>query len=59
MSGAISRRLVSVFDISKTENARQALGGVEGSILDIYGGEYRFDNMTVRLHKQLGTAQPC
>ena len=43
-----------VFDISKMENARQALGGVEGSILDIYGGEYEFDNMTVRLHKQLG-----
>jgi hypothetical protein len=47
-----------VFDISKTENARQALGGVEGSILDIYGGEYDFDNMTVRLHKQLGRTAP-
>lgn len=47
-----------VFDISKTENARQALGGVEGSILDIYGGEYEFDNMTVRLHKQLGRTAP-
>ena len=47
-----------VFDISKMENARQALGGVEGSILDIYGGEYEFDNMTVRLHKQLGRTTP-
>ena len=47
-----------VFDISKMENARQALGGVEGSILDIYGGEYEFDNMTVRLHKQLGRTSP-
>ena len=47
-----------VFDISKMENARQALGGVEGSILDIYGGEYEFDNMTVRLHKQLGRTAP-
>lgn len=47
-----------VFDISKMENARQALGGVEGSILDIYGGEYEFDNMTVRLHKQLGRIAP-
>ena len=46
------------FDISKMENARQALGGVEGSILDIYGGEYEFDNMTVRLHKQLGRTAP-
>lgn len=47
-----------VFDISKMENARQSLGGVEGSILDIYGGEYEFDNMTVRLHKQLGRTAP-
>lgn len=47
-----------LFDISKMENARQALGGVEGSILDIYGGEYEFDNMTVRLHKQLGRTAP-
>ena len=47
-----------VFDISKMENARLALGGVEGSILDIYGGEYEFDNMTVRLHKQLGRTAP-
>lgn len=47
-----------VFDISKMENARQALGGVEGSILDIYGGEYEFDNTTVRLHKQLGRTTP-
>lgn len=47
-----------VFDISKMENARQALGGVEGSILDIYGGEYEFDNTTVRLHKRLGRTAP-
>lgn len=47
-----------VFDISKMENARRALGGVEGSILDLYGGEYEFDNMTVRLHKQLGRTAP-
>lgn len=47
-----------MFDISKMENARQALGGVEGSILDLYGGEYEFDNTTVRLHKQLGRTAP-
>ena len=47
-----------MFDISKMENARLALGGVEGSILDLYGGEYEFDNMTVRLHKQLGRTAP-
>ena len=47
-----------VFDISKMENARLALGGVEGSILDLYGGEYEFDNMTIRLHKKLGRTAP-
>ena len=47
-----------VFDISKMENARQALGGVEGSILDLYGGEYEFDNTTIRLHNQLGRTAP-
>ena len=47
-----------VFDISKMENARLALGGVEGSILDLYGGEYEFDNTTVRMHKQLGRTAP-
>ena len=47
-----------MFDISKMENARLALGGVEGSILDLYGGEYEFDNMTIRLHRQLGRTAP-
>lgn len=44
--------------IDKATNARLALGGVEGSVLDIWGGEYEFDNMTVRLHKQLGRTAP-
>lgn len=46
------------FDISKMESVHSALGGVEGSILDIYGGEYEFDNRTIRLHKQLGRTAP-
>lgn len=33
---------------------RQILGGVEGSILDAYGGEYEFDKFTVFLHKSRG-----
>ena len=31
-------------------SARAAFGGVRGSILDVYGGEYEFDNKIVRLH---------
>ena len=33
---------------------RQMLGGVEGSILDAYGGEYEWDKWTVRLWKARG-----
>ncbi|MDE0582246.1 phage tail protein [Planococcus sp. A6] len=40
--------------LSDTENARKALGGMSGSILDTYGGEYRFDNYHVGLYAQRG-----
>ena len=40
--------------IDKVENPRQALGGVEGSILDVWGGEYRFDNYHISLLKKRG-----
>ena len=33
---------------------RQMLGGVEGSMLDAYGGEYKFDKFTVTLMKARG-----
>ena len=33
---------------------RQLLGGVEGSILDTYGGEYEFDRFNVILHSARG-----
>lgn len=44
--------------VDKISSARDALGGVEGSILDIWGGEYEFDNTLIRLHKQLGRKMP-
>ena len=34
---------------------RQRLGGETGSILDVYGGEYEFDNFNVKLHGSRGT----
>lgn len=37
-------------------NVRTLLGGVEGSILDVFGGEYEFDNFTVKLHASRGSA---
>ena len=46
------------WDIANVKNAREALGGREGSILDVWGGEFEFDNTTIRLHKQLGRKSP-
>lgn len=42
---------------TQTEPAtfRGQLGGVEGSILDLFGGEYDFDNYVVKLYKAMGT----
>lgn len=34
---------------------RSLLGGQDGSILDVYGGEYEWDNWNVILHKNRGT----
>ena len=36
------------------KSARAALGGVEGSVLSLWGGEFEFDNFTVKLHKARG-----
>ena len=33
---------------------RQRLGGIEGSVLDQFGGEYEWDNYTVKLHSHRG-----
>lgn len=33
---------------------RSVLGGSDGSILDVFGGEYEFDNFTIKLHKNRG-----
>ncbi|HHJ2554159.1 TPA: phage tail spike protein, partial [Streptococcus pyogenes] len=46
------------WEADKIGNARGALGGVAGSILDVYGSEYEFDNRTIILHKQMGRKAP-
>lgn len=35
-------------------SVRQILGGIEGSILDTYGGEYEWNRWTVNLHQSRG-----
>lgn len=42
------------FKVSVPSSIRSRLGGVAGSILDVYGGEYEFDNFTVKLHNSRG-----
>ena len=46
------------WNIADFKTARDALGGIAGSILDVWGGEYEFDNTVIRLHKQLGRKSP-
>lgn len=42
------------FKVSVPASIRSRLGGVAGSVLDVYGGEYEFDNFTVKLHNNRG-----
>lgn len=44
----------SVFQHPEPSTVRAALGGTEGSILDVFGGEYEWDNLSVFLHKNRG-----
>ena len=45
-----------VFSVTVPSSVRSLLGGTEGSILDVYGGgEYEFDNHTVKLHQSRGS----
>lgn len=42
------------FESKTPVSIRSALGGKQGSILDVYGGEYEWDMFTVKLHAQRG-----
>lgn len=44
----------STIDIKVPTPARSCLGGMKGSILDNFGGEYEFDNFTIKLHGSRG-----
>lgn len=45
---------VANFKLSSPTSMGQVLGGMAGSILDVYGGEYEFDNFTIRLLNRRG-----
>lgn len=42
------------FRAVKPDSIRSYLGGMEGSILDVYGGEWEFDMYTATLHRERG-----
>ena len=45
----------AAYKLKTPRSARAVLGGTEGSILDIFGGEYHFDNFNVHLLKHRGS----
>lgn len=42
------------FSVDAPAGIRSMLGGTEGSILDVFGGEYKWDNYVVRLYAHRG-----
>lgn len=42
------------FSFHVPASCRSLLGGTEGSVLDVYGGEYEWDNYIVKLHNSRG-----
>lgn len=42
------------FSVSKPQSVRACLGGVAGSFLDLWGGEYEWDNFKVIHHQRRG-----
>lgn len=48
------RSTVAPFAVTAPASVRSLLGGVEGSLLDVYGGEWEFDKWTVKLHAHRG-----
>jgi len=48
---------VASYKQTSPASMRQRLGGIEGSILDQFGGEYEFDGYDVILHKDRGTSK--
>ncbi len=45
----------SVFTLKQPASMRAALGGTNGSMLDTFGGEFEWDNLTVKLLAHRGT----
>ena len=48
------KNIGSEFSITTPKSLRTALGGEQGSILDVYAGEFKFDNFHVKLYTNRG-----
>ncbi len=46
---------INSIDIKTPRSIRAALGGQEGSVLDVWGGEFEFDNKQIKLHAHRGS----
>lgn len=57
----LSTDVTTVASYAQTTPAsiRSRLGGVQGSVLDQFGGEYEFDNYSVILHENRGVTVPA
>lgn len=52
---ATDKSTVASWKVVTPQTIRSMLGGQQGSILDVYGGEYDWDNWTVNLWNQRGS----
>ena len=53
-SSTVRTETSTSWEVGDVANAREALGGVQGSILDKWGGEYLFDNYHIALKEKRG-----
>ena len=53
-TGHTNKSGAKTFSAEIPKSARSLLGGTEGSILDLWGGEYKFDNYDVYLYVERG-----
>ena len=54
MKSSIIRSAPINWTMDVVDNAKKALGGVEGSLLDLYKGDYLFDNNTIHYEYNIG-----
>lgn len=49
-----NKSVTADFSLTKPASLGNVLGGMDGSILDVYGGEYEFDRYTIKLWDRRG-----